>query len=80
MTDEDKVVSLKFVVENGSVVDYVMIEGEDVELAKAVATRWAEQNVSRSFQRIEEHQGVMNAPDDVAHHTIDGSRIWHLPF
>ena len=42
MTDEDKVVSLKFVAENGSAVDYVMIEGEDVELAKAVATRWAE--------------------------------------
>ena len=28
--------------EDASVVDYVMIEGEDVELAKAVATRWAE--------------------------------------
>ena len=79
MRDEDKVVLLKFVAQDGTPVDYVMIEGEDVELAKAVATRWAEQNVSRSFQRIEEHQGVMNAPD-VAHDTIDGSRIWHLPF
>jgi hypothetical protein len=79
MKDKDKVVSLKFVAEDGNAVDYVMIEGEDVELAKAVATRWAKQNVSKSFQRIEEHQGVMNAPG-VAHDTIDGSRIWHLPF
>ena len=78
MTDKDKVVSLKFVAEGGSAVDYVMIEGEDVELAKAVATRWAEQNVSRPFQRIEEHQGVMNAPG-VVHDTIDGRRIWNLP-
>ena len=51
MTDKDKVVSLKFVAEGGSAVDYVMIEGEDVELAKAVATRWAEQNVSRPYRR-----------------------------
>ena len=79
MTDEEKVVSLEFVAEDGSAVDYVMIEGEDVERAKGLATRWAEQNVSRSFQRIEEHQGVMNAPD-VAHDTVDGSRVWHLPF
>jgi len=74
------VVSLKFVEADGSPVDFVMIEGEDVEQAKGLAGRWAEQNLSKSFDRIEEHQGVMSAPDHDDVDTLDGVRIWHLPF
>ena len=80
MTENTKVVSLKFVGADGSPVDYVMIEGEDVEQAKRRAGQWAEQNVSQSFDRIEEHQGVMIAPDSADDGTVDQARVWHLPF
>ena len=80
MTDEAKVVSLKFVGADSSPVDYVMVEGEDVEQAKALAARWSEQKVSEPFERIEEHQGLITAPDEPEDDTLDGVRIWHLPF
>lgn len=80
MTNQAKVVSLKFVASDGNPVDYVMIEGEDVESAKSLASRWAEQNITKPFDRIEEHQGVINAPDDVDSTIFYGERVWHLPF
>lgn len=80
MTDESKVVSLKFVTADGSPVDYVMIEGEDIEFAKGPASQWAKQNVAEPFESIEKHQGVMNAPDDSEFDVLDGIRVWHLPF
>jgi hypothetical protein len=80
MAEQNKVVSLKFVTQDGDPVDYVMIEGEDIEQAKEVAARWAEQNLTRAFDRIEEHQGVMRAPEDNDCTAIDGVRIWPLPF
>ncbi len=80
MTNQAKVVSLKLVASDGNPVDYVMIEGEDVERAKSLASRWAEQNITEPFDRIEEHQGVINAPEGVNFTILDGERVWHLPF
>jgi len=80
MTEDTKVVSLKFVKSDGSPVDYVMIEGTDVQKAKDLAARWAEKNVSRQFDVIEEHQGVITAIDEKEDDTLDGCRVWHLPF
>lgn len=80
MTDEVKVVSLKFMGADGDPLDYVMIEGENAEQAKGLATRWAEENVSQPFDRIEEHQGVISAPDEPEDDILDGVNVWHLPF
>ncbi len=81
MTDTAKVVSLRYVEADGTAVDYVMIEGEDIEKAIALATRWAVQNVSKPYKRIEKNHGVMDAPieTEVDGH-LDGARVWNLPF
>ncbi len=72
--------SLKYVSADGTPVDYVMIEGEDVEEATAIAAKWAEKNVPRPFDRIETHTGGTIAPNQAEDDTLDGIRIWHLPF
>ena len=80
MTYETKVVSLKFMGAEGAPIDYVMIEGQDVDEAKRVAAQWAEQNVTKPFDWIEEHQGVIAAPDIDEDDILESVRIWHLPF
>lgn len=80
MKEEAKAVSLKFIGTDGSPLDYIMVEGTDVQQAKALAARWAEQNISQPFDRIEEHQGLITSTDKKEDDCLDGCRIWLLPF
>ncbi len=77
---KEKVISLKFVDKDGTAVDFVMVEGEDMNQAFSIATKWAEMENRRPYEKIEMHQGVMNAPELDEDVSIDGFRIWNLPF
>jgi hypothetical protein len=72
------VISLRFEAA-GQPIGYLMVQTDDVEIAKSVARRWARERKKFEFDEVVEHQGVMQAPFDHVE-AFDGYRIWELPF
>ena len=59
---------------------YAFVETEDINKAKSLAQKWAENRVGKVSEKVEIHQGVMDAPKTRHDDEIDGLRIWELPF
>ena len=76
---KSKVISLKFVSESDEPVGYLMVETDDEEIAKRTAHQWGESKLDKLFDRVELHQGVLDAPD-IDPDIFNGVRIWELPF
>ncbi len=77
---KEKVTSLKFVSKDGTPVEYVMVEGDDIDQSISIAKKWAAKNIKQPYEEIELHQGVMNVPEFDEYQIIDDFRVWNLPF
>ncbi len=76
---KSKVISLKFVSESDDPVGYLMVETDDEKFGKQTAHQWGESKLDKPFERVELHQGVLDAPD-LDSDIFNGVRIWELPF
>ncbi len=76
---KSKVISLKFVSESDEPVGYLMVETDDEEAAKQTAHQWGKSKLDKPFERVDLHQGILDAPD-VDSDMFSGVRIWELPF
>ncbi len=77
---KENVTSLKFVDKDNATVDFLMVEGEDVDKAVSIAKKWAKNKNRRPYDKISLHQGVMSTPEFDEYDIIDGFRVWNLPF
>jgi len=80
MIAHPKVMSLRFVSSDMEPAGYLMVQTDDLQLAKAIARRWAEQKLNRPFDTVEEHHGLMDPPGLEMSEVFEGVRVWELPF